>query len=97
LVDQVGRDAAKKMVRFRLGHYEELEKVVGALGTRGEASEMRRVESVTGILGMQAWESVRAGLHRFETECEEWRGLWRVGDGVEAEVSKLDDECGWVD
>lgn len=67
LVDHIGTVATQKVVKFRLAHIDELFEVTRALGDKGVAdSEIRRVESVSGILDEAALTRMKTQLKRFE-------------------------------
>lgn len=78
LVDVVGKEEAVKILRFRLGHYGMIYEELEALGKEAlDVSELRRVESVVGLLDEETLRKVKALHTRMEEDVPELKG--RVG------------------
>lgn len=79
LVDEVGKEEAGRICRFRLGHYEEMERDLRDIGDEVvEGCEIRRVEGVCGLLDGEMVESIKEMKRRFEEDWPEFKGRLRV-------------------
>lgn len=79
LVDIVGSKEAVKILRFRLAHYDMIYRELEALGKEAlKVSEVRRVESVVGLLNEETLEKLKALHARMEEEVPELKGRVRI-------------------
>lgn len=80
-----GRVAADEVVRFRMGHLQQILGVADKEGLR-ESSDAREVESVDVYCESKSWreakEKLRAWLEAFPDE----KGKWRVWEGDEVKT-----------
>ncbi len=85
LVDVIGKESAQKILRFRLAHYDAIRKVVEEIGGDAfEASEIRKAETVIGVLYEQDWARIQSHHARFEEDNPELSGQWRLYEKTEA-------------
>ncbi|EHK21837.1 uncharacterized protein TRIVIDRAFT_70786 [Trichoderma virens Gv29-8] len=74
-----GHDAAVKMVRFSLSHYESIVSIAREFGNSiFEDSELREVQSVSAILNQAKMDDINAMLKRFDAAFPDLKGQWRI-------------------
>jgi glycine/D-amino acid oxidase-like deaminating enzyme len=76
LAEQHGKDAAQKLIRFRLSHLDALVSFTQQLGEDAVIdSEIRKVETVDAIFDIQ-WQKIKAMLQHFLNDFPEEAGKW---------------------
>lgn len=74
-----GHDAAVKMVRFSLSHFESIASTAREFGNRVfEDSELREVQTVSAILDQAKMNDMTAMLKRFNTAFPDLKGQWTI-------------------
>ena len=85
LFRQYGHNAAVKIVRFSLAHFESIVSTVRELGgDLFRESELREVESVSAIFDDAKMDSIQAMLKRFEAAFPDLKGQWKIRGPEEA-------------
>lgn len=80
-----GHDAAVKMVRFSLSHFESIASTAREFGDRVfEDSEIREVQTVSAILSQTKMNDMIAMLKQFEEAFPDLKGQWRICGPEEA-------------
>ncbi|OPB40762.1 FAD dependent oxidoreductase [Trichoderma guizhouense] len=80
-----GHDAAVKMVRFSLSHFESIASTAREFGDRVfEDSEIREVQTVSAILSQTKMNDMTAMLKQFEEAFPDMKGQWRICGPEEA-------------
>jgi len=87
-----GLEAAKKLIRFKLSHLDEMIKVADALGIT-EDCQARRVQFVTAFFDDEAWEHAAKQFERLNNalpeETKGWKALER------SDIPKVSRPCSW--
>lgn len=78
----LGKEAAIKMLRFRLSHLNVLEKVAAEEGLQKE-SQIRCVRSATVFFDASAWEDVKHATNEFKGDLGEQAAEWRIVESSE--------------
>lgn len=88
-----GDEHAKKIVRFQLAHYDEMETVAKALGPEAyKRSAIRQTESVVAVFSDRKFEELRSLHAAFEGAFPDMIGRWRIVEADEAQgvcISRL--------
>ena len=81
-----GDEAAKKIIRFQLDHYDEMEAVARSLGPElCKRSAIRQTESVAAVFSEAKLEELK-GLHAaLESAMPDLIGRWRIVEADEAQ------------
>lgn len=90
LSKKYGHEAAVKIVRFSLRHYESVAAAAHELGGDVlEDSELREVQSVSAVFDEKKMEEMRGMYARFEAAFPDLKGQWSICEPEEAaKVSK---------
>lgn len=79
-----GKEAAEKIVRFELAHYEAIASVVKSFGADlFDRSEIRQVHTVAAIFSDQKLRDMKAQLKAFEDAFPDLKGRWWICEGEE--------------
>ena len=82
-----GDEAAKKIIRFQLAHYDEMEAAAKALGPElYKRSAIRQTDSVAAVFSDTKFEELKSLHAGFEAAFPDLTGRWRIVDAVEAQV-----------
>jgi glycine/D-amino acid oxidase-like deaminating enzyme len=74
-----GHDAAVKMVRFSLSHFESIASTARELGNRiFEDSELREVQTVSAILNQTKMDEIAAMLKQFNAAFPDLKDQWKI-------------------
>lgn len=84
LKEELGKESAMRITKFRLAHLDALVGEAEALGEAGKAGLVRRVEGVSAVYDQHAWDLAKVKLEKFLKDFPEQRGSWNVVEGVEA-------------
>lgn len=84
-----GHEAAVKIVRFSLAHFESIASTARELGgSIFEDAELREIESVSAIFDDKKMDEMRSMLGRFEAAFPDLQGHWQIcGPEVASTVS----------
>jgi glycine/D-amino acid oxidase-like deaminating enzyme len=85
LAEQYGKDAAQKLIRFRLSHLDALVSFTQKLGEDAvHDSEIRKVETVDAIFDEAQWQKTKVILQQFLDDFPEEAGKWRAHEREDA-------------
>lgn len=85
LAEQYGKDAAQKLIRFRLSHLDALVSFTQKLGEDAvRESEIREVETVDAIFDETQWQKMKAMLQHFLDDFPEEAGKWKAYERADA-------------
>ncbi|KAJ5170366.1 uncharacterized protein N7500_003149 [Penicillium coprophilum] len=85
--DAFGVEAARKLVRFRLAHLQEMLAVAEELGITAE-SQARKVQFLSVYFGEESWQAALERMHRFKEGMPEEAAEWKSyeGDAIPREL-----------
>ncbi|KGO76448.1 FAD dependent oxidoreductase [Penicillium italicum] len=85
--DEFGVDAARKFIRFRLAHLQEMLSVAEELGITTE-TQARKVQFLSVYFGDEPWKAALERLHRFKKDVPEESAEWTSyeGDAIPREL-----------
>ncbi|KAJ5604674.1 hypothetical protein N7510_009828, partial [Penicillium lagena] len=79
-----GHEAAEKIVRFELAHYEAIESLVKSFGSEIlDRSQVRQVHTTAAILSDQKLRDMKVCLKNFEDAFPDMKGRWWICEGEE--------------
>ncbi|EXJ60167.1 hypothetical protein A1O7_04319 [Cladophialophora yegresii CBS 114405] len=88
LKNAMGKESAMKITKFRLAHLDALVNEAAALGDAGEVGLVRRVEGVSAIFDLEAWQAAKLKLEAWLEDFPEERERWTIHEG-EVELKNL--------
>lgn len=85
-----GDEAAQKIVRFQMAHYDALKAVAQSLGPEMcKRAAIRQTESVAAVFSEKKLDEIKTLVANFEAAFPDWIGHWKIVDAEEAQkVSK---------
>ncbi|CAI7586362.1 unnamed protein product [Penicillium viridicatum] len=85
--DAFGVEAARKLIRFRLAHLQEMLTVADQLGITTE-TQARKVQFLSVYFGDEPWKAALERMHRFKEGMPEESAEWRSyeGDAIPREL-----------
>lgn len=78
--DVFGVDAARKLIRFRLAHLQEMLTVAEELGITTE-TQARKVQFLSVYFGDEPWKTALERMHRFKDGMPEESAEWTSYEG----------------
>lgn len=79
LREKYGKDAAQKLLRFRLSHLDAIMSFAQQLGEDAVLdSEIRKVETVDVVFDEMQWQKIKAMLQHFLNDFPEEAGKWKA-------------------
>jgi hypothetical protein len=83
LKQATGQESAMKITKFRLAHLDAFVSEAAALGEAGRVGLVRRVEGVSAVFDLEAWQAAKLKLEAWLEDFPEERERWTVHEGEE--------------